>query len=497
MATQSFWLGREDPARPALTGDLQTQVVVVGGGITGITTAYLLAKAGKQVVLLEQGKLVHGDSGFTTAFFSYLIDTSLADLQKTFGRERAALVWQSGREMIDLVEKIVSEEKIDCQFGRCGATLYAVDGDGRERLQAEAKLGSEMGFPVSFSDDVLPFAAQGSFFAPDQAKLHPVAYLRALAKCAEALGVKIFESTHVHQMKKGTPIMVQTSGGAIAAEQMVVATHGPMSSSVEFSTRLTPWRTYVVSATMPSAVVKEGLYWSTENPYHYFRIDKEGEHDRIILGGEDHPTGKSDNAGQEHFARLEQYLRGLLPTVVFETTDRWSGQYYASVDGLPYIGRPIGQEHLYVATGFSGNGMTFGTLAAKMISDTIVHGQHPWNDLYKSSRLSGLGATMKGGFDFVEQLIRGRFKASSGSLDDLVPGSGVVVQEHGKPVAVYKDHQGNIFRRSAVCTHLGCLVKWNAVESTWDCPCHGSRFATDGQVLMGPATEPLPGVRED
>lgn len=492
MTTHPCWSNDKNlgSAFPPLAQDVETDVAIVGGGITGITTAYELAKAGKRVTLLEQNELLSGDTGRTTAFFTYIVDASLMDLKNTFGEASAKRVWASNREIIDEVERIVRAERIDCDFRRCPVTVYAHDQAGQARLMDVAALGQSMGFPVAFKTDALPFPSHGFLFAPDQAKLQPIAYLRTLASRAAAAGADIRERTHVHAIEGHGPVTLFTSGGKITAKDVVIATHGPVTHTLQFPARLQASRTYAAEARIPSGMLPEGLYWNTEQPYHYFRVDRGDTHDRLIMGGEDHVTGNSasENAC---FETLKSYFRRLLPHLEMTFSAQWSGQIYQTIDGLPYIGRPAMEKHIYVATGYDGNGMTFGTIAAKIIADTIVTGAHPWSDLYAPLRPHGIGPLMEHGISFVRELIQGRLRADADSTEEIPKGSGKIVVENGKPIAVYKDDAGTLLKCSGVCTHMRCTVRWNDAEKSWDCPCHGSRFGTDGSVLNGPATAPL------
>lgn len=493
MSTQSSWLKDKDVHihYPTLPHDTQTEIVIIGGGITGITTAYYLAKAGKQVILLEQGELLGGDTGHTTAFFTYLIDAPLTELKNTFGEEQARSVWKSNQDIIDEVERLVQGERIECEFARCNGYIFAHDEEGRRALKEEEALASSLGFPISWREEHLPFSHHGYILAPTQAKLHPVKYLQALAQKAQSAGAHIFEHTHVHTLDGNGPIKITTSHGIVMAEEVVVATHGPVSHPVQFPSRLKASRTYVIAATVTKDTLPEGIYWNTETPYHYFRVDRNADHDRIIMGGEDHPTGQSDVSEEEHFQRLEDYFRKLLRDTPFESTNRWSGQIHETIDGLPYIGSPLGQEHYHIATGYAGNGMTFGTMAAKILSAHILKEEHPWAELYKTLRPHGIGPFLRQGANFIQELIQGKSHTDEGTIDDIAPGSGKILLEDGQPVAVFKNPQGKIIKYSAICTHLRCTVQWNAAETSWDCPCHGSRFNTEGKVLNGPAIKPL------
>jgi len=497
MSTQSIWSRQraERPSFSVFSEPITVDVAIIGGGITGMTAAYHLLKAGKRIALLEQAHIGEGDTGSSTAFLTYVVDTSLKELVKTFGKEAATLVWQSNREMIDQVERIVYIEQIDCGFKRCPAKIFAHNADAAQDLKEEAELAQSLGFPVIWHDEpLLPFAHHGYMEVPDQAKFNPLQYIEALALDLEEEGALIFEKTHVHEVEGEGPIILHASEGTITATDVIVATHGPVTQSLQFPSRFEASRTYVIEADLLSDLA-EGIYWNTEEPYHYFRVDRDHGKARILLGGEDHVTGKSDIPEMKHFERLESYLTHLLPTETRTVFTQWSGQIYETIDGLPYIGRAAGAKHFYVATGFAGNGMTFGSMAGHILSHLIVEGAHPWADLYKTIRMHGAGTMIELGASFVSELIHGKVKGDVSSIDDILPGTGAILIEAGKPLAVFKKTDGGLIRLSGVCTHLHCTVKWNGAEKSWDCPCHGSRFDLEGGVLNGPAIEPLDQIK--
>lgn len=480
---------------PLSPSDKEIDIAIIGGGITGITTAYYLAKAGRQVALLEQGVLLQGDTSLTTAFVTHAIDANLQDLKKTFDEETAKNAWQSAKETIDEIERLIQYEHLDCEATRCPAFIFPADLPGRTEMEEEVKLASSLGFPLQWSSESFLFAPLGVATLPNQFKFHPVKYLQQLTQKAMDAGAKFYEHTHVHDFDGDGPFTLYTSHGTLRAQQLVVATHGPVVRSVEFPARLKAQRTYVIQATIPTGVLPEGLYWNTEAPYHYVRVDKGTEKDHILVGGEDHLTGKSPTPEAEHFSRLEMYLYNLLPPTEVTIEHQWSGQIYESLDGLPYIGRAIGKAPVYIATGYAGDGMIFGSMAAKMISSIICNGFHPWENLYKTLRPHGIKMLAEQSVNFIKELIQRDDKTEVASIDEIPTGTGKIMSEDGKPVAVFKTPNGKILKCSAICTHLHCTVGWNDIEKSWDCPCHGSRFDTNGAVLNGPAREPLAQIK--
>ncbi len=477
--------GRRD--YPSLQGSLEVDVAIVGGGIAGVTASYELIKAGKTVALLEQDRIGVGATGWTTAFATQVTDAYLAELRKTFGAKQAALAWESSRRAIDEIERIAAAEAIDCDFMRCPAYVYAPDEAGLARLRREEELAKTFGFDVRLGRDSLGFAAKGYIWIEAQAKFHPLKYLAALAERTAALGAHIFEHSKVVSYSGEKTRIVKTVDGEVRAKGVLLATHSPIGDPGGLSLRLDAFQSYVLEAEIPRGALPEGLYQDTLKPYHYFRVDAGAERDRIILGGEDHRTGQGDDTGGR-FARLERFLKNLLPDREVRITRAWSGEILETVDGLPYIGRA--GEGLYVATGFSGTGITFGTLSGMIVRDLVLGKSDATTKLYRVWRFTGLRRLAKRILDVGVRFIKGRL-AGGGALNDIRPGEGAVVTIGGKKVAAYRTPEGGFMKVSPVCTHLGCQVRWNSAGKTWDCPCHGSRFKNDGEVLNGPAVKPL------
>lgn len=490
MAEQvSIWSsGVPTPVYPVLSGDQEIDVVVVGAGITGLTTAYLLAKQGKRVIVVDKGPVASGESMATTAFINYAVDASLSELKKTFTEDTARAVWQSTQAAIDYIERIISDEQIDCEFIRCPLYLYAsTDGD-RGMLQQEYELMKQFGFPATEVSDIFSSYA---LRLDNNAKFHPIKYLYALAEKIVALGGIIYQNTEVVSYAHGAQGIVHTKQGDITAEYVVIATHNPNNWAFDVHTRIMPYQTYVIAGTCAPGTVEEGMYIDTEEPYHYLRVDKGNGQDRFLFGGEDHETGKQVDMKQHE--RLARHLSQLLPADSFTITHQWSGQIIGTVDDLPFIGNSlVTPSDTLAATGYGGDGMVFGTLAAVLNTDIILGHTNATQEIYSMKRFHGVKNVIKQNANFVAQLVRGRKKEMHESdLSALANDSGMVIDDQGKKVAAYKDADGSVKKMSAVCTHLGCIVGWNNEGKSWDCPCHGSRFSKDGTVLRGPANKPL------
>lgn len=503
--TNSYWIDNTPAPRfSALKEDIAVDVLVIGAGITGITAAYLLKRAGVSVALVEKERCLSGDSSNTTAHLTSVSDTLLSDLVKNFGKDHAQAVWDAQLAAIDTIDRIVWREQIKCQFDWVPAYLFnpsaktgrAAQEDRAIDLQKEADLAIELGFDAELMQSV-PFVNRPGVRFDNQAKFHPRKYLIALLRLlTTGKGCQVFEQTNIDELE-GTPITATASSGArIHCEHVLIATHVPLQGksgllpATILQSKLAPYSSYVVGGWVPRGTVPEALYWDTGDPYDYVRVDRRHDHDFVIFGGEDHKTGQVKETVQ-CFERLEQRIKHLLPEIAI--THRWSGQVIETNDGLPYIGTTA--EGQYVATGFAGNGMTFGTLSAMMFVDHITGEKNPWAELFDTGRTKvkgGLWNYLKENKDYPYYLIRDRFAGHGGhSLRAIPRGHGEIVEVNGQPSAVYRGLDSQLHIRSAVCTHMGCYVHFNEAERTWDCPCHGSRFKVNGEVLAGPAEEPL------
>jgi glycine/D-amino acid oxidase-like deaminating enzyme/nitrite reductase/ring-hydroxylating ferredoxin subunit len=495
----SYWTDNTPAPRfSALKEDIAVDVLVVGAGITGITAAYLLKRAGHTVALVERGRCVEAETAYTTAHLTAVTDTSLKDLVDTFGHDHAQAVWDAGLAAIELIDRLVWGEQIKCQFEWVPGYLFHPRSDtptSDADLREEAKLAVDLGFDAEFLSRIPLFDRPGVRFA-NQAKFHPRKYLVALLRLIDGKGSSVFESTNIEEIE-GTPITATTTEGhRIHCQHVLIATHVPLQGksgllpATVLQSKITPYTSYVVAGWVKRGDVPEGLFWDTGDPYDYLRVDRRHDHDFVIFGGDDHKTGQVEQT-TECFSRLESRLKQILPDI--GVTHRWSGQVIETNDGLPYIGET--SEGQFVATGFAGNGMTFGTLSAMMFADHVAGVANPWKDLFDPGRAKIRGGTwdyLKENASYPYYLIRDRFAGTDGKrLREVKRGSGEVIDVDGQPAAVYRGLDSKIHVRSAVCTHMGCYVHWNDGERTWDCPCHGSRFDKRGEVINGPSNKDL------
>jgi glycine/D-amino acid oxidase-like deaminating enzyme/nitrite reductase/ring-hydroxylating ferredoxin subunit len=498
-ATVPYWIDSASlPRFRKLDRDEHVDVCVVGAGITGLTAAYLLTAAGRTVAVIERERCAQIDTGHTSAHVTMVTDSRLTELAKRFGRDHAQAVWDSGLAALTQIETTVRERQIECGFARVPGYLHAAIGGDPQRevdsLQREAALATDLGFDATFVEDVGVAGRPGVRFA-DQARFHPRKYLAGLVRAITDRGGMIFEHTSAEEFSE-RPVTVKANGHTIRCDDIVLATHTPLVGNAGImgatllQSKLALYSTYVVGARLEKNRIPDGLYWDTGDPYHYLRLDPNRDHDFVIFGGEDHKTGQASDT-RACFERLERTLLSLVNDA--EITHRWSGQVIETVDGLPYIGETA--ERQFTGTGFSGNGMTFGTLAAIMAADHILGATNPWAELFEPARKKILGGAwdyIKENKDYPYYMLRDRMAgAEARSIREVPRGSGRVLSLNGQRVAVYRDENGVVLKRSAVCTHMACTVDWNEAERTWDCPCHGSRFRPDGSVMAGPAESPL------
>jgi glycine/D-amino acid oxidase-like deaminating enzyme/nitrite reductase/ring-hydroxylating ferredoxin subunit len=487
------------PTYPKLTEDLDADVCIVGAGLAGLTTAYLLGRAGKRVVVLDDNPIGGGETGRTTAHLASAFDDRFHEVERVHGLGGSRLTYESHAAAIDAIERIAREEGIDCDFERLDGLLFPTGGDGRAELERERDAAHRAGFAGVELLDRPPVAAWGTgpcLRFPNQGQFHPLKYLAGIARAIERDGGRIFTGSHVSGIDTDAerPAASTDAGHTVRAGALVVATNSPINDWVALHTKQAPYRTYVVGLRVERGAVPRALYWDTSDPYHYVRIQEERDHDVLVVGGEDHKTGQADDM-DERWAALERWARERFPQAG-EVAHRWSGQVMEPVDYLGFIGRdPAGQRNVYVATGDSGQGMTHGTIAGLLLTDLVTGRPNAWETLYDPSRrslkLPALAEFAKENVNVAAQFRDYVTPAEVASEDEIAPGCGALLREGMKKIACYRQEDGTVVRRSAVCTHLYCIVHWNDGEKSWDCPCHGSRFAPTGEVLNGPAAAPL------
>ena len=500
--TLSVWMDTESiPLETPLTERITADVCIVGAGIAGMTTAYLLAREGKSVVVLDDGPIGGGMTGRTTAHLVNALDDRYFELERLHGEEASRLAAQSHTAAIDQVEAIVSEEKIHCEFERLDGYLFVPPGESKKILEDELLAIHKAGLKNIEKVDRVPwdsFDTGPALRFPRQAQFHPLKYLSGLASAIKQKGGRIYTESHAKEIEGGKKARVETNGGGVVtADAVVIATNTPVNDLIAIHTKQAPYQTYVIGARVPLGSVTRALYWDTPDPYHYIRVETVGKgagaYDVLIIGGEDHKTGQKDDAGRR-FGALERWSRHRFP-MIENIEYRWSGEVMEPVDGLAFIGRnPMDSNNVYIATGDSGNGMTHGTIAGMLLTDLIMGRKNEWEQIYEPSRitLKALPEFARENLNVAAQYTDLVVGADVDSVDEIKPGSGAVISRGLHKVAVYRDPDGQTHELSAVCRHLGCIVNWNSLENSWDCPCHGSRYDAMGHITQGPANSDLP-----
>jgi glycine/D-amino acid oxidase-like deaminating enzyme/nitrite reductase/ring-hydroxylating ferredoxin subunit len=465
-------------------------VCVVGAGIAGLSVAYSLCREGRSVVVLDARYPGSGETGRTTAHLSNALDDRYANLEKLHGVDGARLAATSHTRAIDRIEDIVQTEGFDCDFERLDGYLFLQQGDSPDVLDAEVVASRRAGLGGA-ELSCWKFEQHAEALClnfPRQAQLRPLAYLSGLAGAIQKLGGRIFGGTQVVEFEDATPRVKTLRGDTVSASAIVVATNSPVNDRVTIHTKQAAYRTYAVALRIPKDAFKI-LLWDTGDPYHYVRATRHTQsEDLLIVGGEDHKTGQPHDGYEQRFERLIAWARRYF-RFAGDPLYRWSGQVLEPNDGLAFIGRNPGDEHTFIATGDSGHGMTHGTIAGMLLPDLIAGRPNPWADLYDPGRVRARAVAefAKENVNVAAQYLDLVKPAELETADRIPPGSGAVLREGVGRIAVYRDEQGALHRHSAICTHLKCVVAWNDVEKSWDCPCHGSRFDARGAVRNGPA----------
>lgn len=499
--SRSIWMDVEvAPDAQPLTRDATVDVVVIGAGIAGLSTAYELCLRGRSVAVLDRGSIAGGMTARTTAHLAPVCDDGLSALLSMRGETLAQRFHRSQEEAVDRIEQIQRENGIDCDFRRLDGVLFPASEEDLSTLDDEAEAAAEIGVAVTRSTGI-PFtggAATPCLRYPRQATFHPLKYLQALCSAiVERGGVLHPHSTvtEIAERQQGVEVTL-SSGHRLRAGAAVVATNSPINDRLAIHTKQAPYRTYAMAFAIPAGLIEDALYWDTLDPYHYVRINPGAGGDVLIVGGEDHKTGTADDA-EKRFASLEQWMRERLPELGRELT-RWSGQVMDTLDYGGFIGRNPGNQHIFIATGDSGQGMTHGVAASLLLPDLILGQPNPYAEVYDPSRKPIKAVTTyiqenaTVAKNFAEYVAPGEI----GSAEELAPGQGAVLRSGLSKIAAYRDPKGTLHMRSAACTHTGCHLHWNSFETCWDCPCHGSHFAPDGVVLNGPAIADLAHAEE-
>jgi glycine/D-amino acid oxidase-like deaminating enzyme/nitrite reductase/ring-hydroxylating ferredoxin subunit len=489
-SADSLWLATaSDTVYPTLAAGLHVDVAIVGGGVAGLTTALMLRRAGARVAVLEAGRVGRGVTGCTTAKVTALQSTIYSTIQGRHGRAAASVYAEASAAGVEELAAIVAEYAIECELGRRDAYTFAATPDEAVAVEKEAEAAARAGLPVELADPPdLPFASHGAVRLADQLQIHPVRYAQGLAKAIEGDGNHIFEQTRVLDVHEGRPCRLRTAAGDVTADHVVIATHYPILDRGLYFARLKPERSYCVAARLRSGRLPDSMAISVGSPSRSIRSSGEA----LIVGGEGHATGSAE-ASPERFERLIEFANEHWD--VAEIVHRWSAQDPVHYDHLPVIGsyRP-GSTRLWVATGFMKWGFSTATFAARILTDRLNGRSNDWSATFSPTRLAprSLPEAAQLGAKFTTDLVGDRLKRPQVEEASEVPiGAARVVADGRARKGVYRSADGTLHAVSLRCPHMGCLLRFNPAETSWDCPCHGSRFDVDGAVLEGPAVRDL------
>jgi glycine/D-amino acid oxidase-like deaminating enzyme/nitrite reductase/ring-hydroxylating ferredoxin subunit len=494
----SLWLETSPQTDfPQLDGDLEVDVAVIGAGITGTTAAWLLDAAGLRVALVEMRRVGDGATGYTTAKLTVGHNLIYADLEKRHGEETARAYAESNQWAIEQLDELVSTASIDCDWERASNYVYTERDDRVHDLEVERDAAFRAGISAELTTETdLPFQVRAALRVDGQAQFHPRKFLQGIAARLAENGSHVFEESRVTDVRAGDECVVVTDTGKLRPRHVIVATQMPFLDRGLFFAKAHPQKSYAVSSEIESARAPRGMYINVEKPTRSIRSTPAAGGSRfLVVGGEGHKPGRDEDTRRRYEA-LESFLHDRFDAG--EVEHRWSTHDYVPLDRLPYIGRLRRRnEQILVATGFAKWGLTKGVVAAAILTDTILGRDNPWARVYDAKRLNLKSSTKK----FITEnsrvgawFIGDRLRQRDGrdDLDTLSERDGKVARIGGRHLAIHRDNHGNLHALSARCTHLGCLVGWNRADQTWECPCHGSRFAADGTLLQGPAIDPLP-----
>ena len=490
----SFWIDSTAETSFPKMENATVDVAIIGAGITGITAAYLLKKAGKTVALVEAQQIAKSASGHTTAKVTSLHQLIYATLIDRHGEDKARLYGESNQAGVEFVASTVEQEGIDCDFQRNDTYSFAEDKKNLDKVQKEYDAAVKLGLPAEFvTETTLPFDIAGAVKFTNQAQFHVRKYLLHLANTIPGDGSYIFEDSRVQTVDEGTPCTVHANGTTLQATDVLLTTHLPIVDTGLFFAKTYPQRSYIIGAKISEEKAPQSMYIGVGKNYHSIRTTPTEDGGLLLLiGGGGHKVGEKSET-EESYQELDRYLHSHFG--IDKVDYRWSSQDYESFDKLPYIGKLTpANDHLYVATGYSLWGMSKGTMAGMLLADLVRGIDNPWADLYDSLRATPFVTqeSIKNNLDVGKHWVLDRLKGiEKWSTDDVKPGEGKIITMDGEKVGVYKDEAGRVTAVNATCPHLACIVNWNSAEKSWDCPCHGGRFTCDGKVIQGPAVKDL------
>lgn len=492
-ATISIWQDMPPYISINKNAERHYDVIIVGGGITGITTGLLLQDAGKKCLIAEAKNIGFGTTSGTTAHLNTILDHTYSEIEKNFGEENSKIVLSAAMEAINIAEKNVRKYNIDCEFGERSGYLFSTDDKQTKKLDEAFTASKKAGCDVEYANTIpIPVEFQKALVFKRQAQIHPTKYLYGIAKAFENAGGIILQNCRVTEVRKGDDKMLEaeTFSGKITAENVVYATHIPPGVNL-LHFRCAPYRSYAMALTLNSEY-PDDLAYDLYDPYHYYRTQEIDGKKYLIAGGEDHRTGEKKDT-EECFRQLERYLRQYFN--IDEVVYKWSSQYFEPTDGLPYIGHlPGNPDSVFVATGYGGNGITYSQIAAQILTDLIVKGKSEYENVFDPMRIkpvAGFEKFVENAADMTASYIEKLFPLEKTYPDSLKNGEAKLIKFDNESIAVYKDKYGQLHSVNPACTHIDCTVAWNTAEQVWECPCHGSRFNEDGEMFTAPARKDL------
>jgi glycine/D-amino acid oxidase-like deaminating enzyme/nitrite reductase/ring-hydroxylating ferredoxin subunit len=489
----SYWVeSTPETDYPRLDGDLEFDVAVVGGGITGVTAALLLKRAGKRVALLEMKRIAHGATGYTTAKLTSGHNVIYSALEQTFGVEGARTYAEANQAGLERIRSLAAELGIDCDLESRANYVYAGSAEAVSEIEAEVEAARRAGLEVSLVKETsLPYPVAAAARLENQAQFHPRKYVLGLAAEVPGDGSHLFEQTRARDVRHGEPCTVLTQHGVVRARDVLVASHLPFEDAGLYFAKTHPQRSYAIAFPIPEDAAPDGMFISADQPTRSLRTAPADAGRLLIVGGEGHKTGQGDAA--ESYRRLETWARGHFP--VESVPYRWATHDYVSVDRVPFVGPLLPwRTRVWVATGYGKWGLTNGTAAALILTDVVLGRENEWAELFSSRRVRSLvsRSLVRENANVVRRFVADRLKLPGReAIEGLAPGEGAVVRVEGETLAVSRSEDGSLTAVSPRCTHLACYVAWNGAERTWDCPCHGSRYLPDGSVIEGPAVRDL------
>lgn len=491
---QSYWIASTTQnAYPALTENIKVDVAIIGGGISGISCAYMLNKEGVKTVIIEADRILKGTTGHTTAKITSQHGLIYSKIKKQMSEEFARQYAEANESAIRLIEQIAKDKQIECDLISQSAYIYTLQDKYVDKINQETKAASSLGIKAQFMEEIpLPFPVKAAVRFDNQAQFHPRKFLLPLADEYMNSGGKIFEQSRVVDIENDGPyVIITSSGNKVTAEKLIIASHYPLYNKAGlYFTRIYAERSYVV-AVKAKDNYPGGMYIAAEESGHSFRNQVSDEGELILVGGEQHKTGQGEDT-RENYEALKTFSEKTF--IVEDIPYRWSTQDCMTLDGLPYVGHFTSKTpNMYIATGYCKWGMTNSIAAAMILKDLIINGRSPWQDVYDPSRQTALSSAKNfivENLNVADKLIEGKLSQLPEQVE-VKPGEGKIIKANGQRTGVYRDEQGILHTVDTTCTHMGCELNWNSAEKSWDCPCHGSRFSYKGEVIEGPALKPL------